>query len=159
MVQGQFGECETTALAPGSCAFIWPKAPRVTAKPERRDVGQDSYLAQQQKTLKVDVTDSPRRFTASFSSEQLRLSQMRRSCRPELSTPVPWKLDTADVGPGTYEHQPIAPKNHPSSFFLSTTYGFAPLAPAPRSLAQPCRVPPSSQISDRNPACCDTGRS
>ncbi len=113
--------------APGSRGFAWGKAPRATQKaPPLRDPGTDKYNDNTDKTTAVDVELSPRRFATSFSSEQLRLSQMRRPCHAELYTPVPWKIETEEVGPGTYGNAPVEVEQKNSSFFRSTTPAASP---------------------------------
>jgi len=118
----EFRERSLLALSPGSRGFQWSKTPRKTATPQPRSAGQDKIFGQQHRTVVTSVERSPRKYTTSFSSEQLRLAQMRRPCRAELSTPVPYRFETEDVAPGSYDAEPPAfgePVH--SSFFRSTT--------------------------------------
>ena len=109
------------ATAPGSKGYAWSKSRRTTTELPAREPGRDKYYDDKASTLVVDVEQSPRRFVTSFSSEQLRLAQMRRPCRSELSTPVPWRIETEDVGPGTYGGTKLVTEQKNSSFFRSTT--------------------------------------
>lgn len=109
-------------LAPSQRGQPWPKTPCERDKaPPPRDSGVDKYNDIDTHTLEKDVSQSPRRYATSFSSELLRLSQMRRACRSELSTPVPWKIETEEVGPGTYFKGSVEGERKQSSFFRSAS--------------------------------------
>ena len=109
-------------LAPSQRGQPWPKTPCERDRaPPPRDPGVDKYNDIDTHTFEKDVFHSPRRYATSFSSELLRLSQMRRACRSELSTPVPWKIETEEVGPGTYFKGSVEGERKQSSFFRSAS--------------------------------------